>query len=544
MRARVRVPGWAAAAGLAILALAAALTGLRNGFTLDDVPIVAGNARVHTLAQPWKTFALPYWPSGGGSPGLYRPFGILGFALQWAVGGGKPVVFHAVNLTLAVGVTLAVYALARRLLSASGAWIAAALFAVHPVHVEVTANVVGQLELAVTLLLCVAVTAYLRWRGAGHLSARHIAGLAALYAAACLFKDTGFMLPALLLAAEWLVVADPRGLSQRVRALMPVYGALAVVAAGYLAARTAVTGTLAGDLPLAWLAALSPWARFCTMLSVVPQWLRLLVWPAWLSPTYTPPVMPIYQSLAGAPLLGLGLVGLAGLVFAIGLRRDRRVSFGIGWFALAVFPVSNVLLVSGVFLAERSLFLPSVGAMLVVGLAAARMLEARMPAVRVLAGTVAGAAIVLGAYRSASRQREWKDNETLFAQATIDRPDSYAAWWDYGTALFQAGKFGSGERALRRAIELHDRNPLLLEELAGHYREARMCWPAIALYEKALALAPTHSKSRVALVDCLLMVGDTSKARRVASAGVALGDTTTALHRWGAMPGSGARRAQ
>ena len=133
-------------AGVIGLAIAASGTSLGNGFALDDLALVAGNSRVHSLDQWWRLFALPYWPPQYGAS-LYRPVVTLGYALQWIAGNGSPWVFHLASVALYVGVCVAVLALLLEIASPMGAVVGAALFAVHPVHVEAVANVVGQCEL-------------------------------------------------------------------------------------------------------------------------------------------------------------------------------------------------------------------------------------------------------------------------------------------------------------------------------------------------------------------------------------------------------------
>ena len=144
---------------LLLLALAATVTSIGHEFTFDDVYVIRKNARVHSLDGLWALFGQTYWPPELGGDG-YRPLVMTLFTLQWVAGDGAPWVFHAGNIALAVAVAAAVHWCARAVLPPAGAWVAAALFAVHPVHVEVTGNVVGQSELLVALCLSLAVGHY------------------------------------------------------------------------------------------------------------------------------------------------------------------------------------------------------------------------------------------------------------------------------------------------------------------------------------------------------------------------------------------------
>src|SRR6185503_5709286 len=162
---------WPAVVTIALLALAATVTSLGHDFTYDDRGVIFENARVHSLEHLPRLFFETYWPTKYGGDG-YRPVVMSLFTMQWAAAGGHPWLFHLGNVVLAVATALAVYWCAAAILPTTGAWVAAALFAVHPVHVEVTGNVVGQSELIVALGLSIAVGLYLRQRTNGTLTTR------------------------------------------------------------------------------------------------------------------------------------------------------------------------------------------------------------------------------------------------------------------------------------------------------------------------------------------------------------------------------------
>jgi 4-amino-4-deoxy-L-arabinose transferase-like glycosyltransferase len=228
-----------------MLAVAASVTSLGNLFAYDSIPIIRENPDVHTLAAPWELFARQYWPPP--FMGLYRPLSILWFRLQWLVGGGDPWLFHAVSMALSAVTTLVVYALGRRIFPATVAWIAAALFAVHPVHVESIALAINQSEIMVTLLLTASVALYIRARQADVFSVKTAATITLFYLMACFTKEQGIVLPGLLLAAEITVVQDRRPWRQRLPTVRLLYLILTLVASIYLFAR----GHALGGTPLA-----------------------------------------------------------------------------------------------------------------------------------------------------------------------------------------------------------------------------------------------------------------------------------------------------
>jgi hypothetical protein len=227
-----------------VLALAASVTSLFNGFALDDVPIIARNEAVHSLSNIGALFSQTYWPPEYGQS-LYRPFTSIAFTLQWVLGGGSPLPFHAVSILLYVAVSVAVYRLATRFVSPVAAVTGASIFAVHPLHVEAVANVVGQAELWTALITIVALMVYIDAREGEGIAGREIAVIAALYGAALMFKENAIVLPGMIFAAE-LLLPSRASLLNRVRRAAPALAATAVVAAVFLSVRTSVIGRFAG----------------------------------------------------------------------------------------------------------------------------------------------------------------------------------------------------------------------------------------------------------------------------------------------------------
>ncbi|HEV8599058.1 MAG TPA: hypothetical protein VGQ69_06830, partial [Gemmatimonadales bacterium] len=399
---------------LAALALAASAAGIGNGFVYDDVPILLRNATVHQLTDPAGLWGSAYWPSGL----LYRPLTVQLFALEWALGAGRPLVFHLVNVLLLLLVAVLFWRLARRLLEPLPAFAASALFAVHPVHVEAVANGVGQSELLMTLFALLAVERYLVWRQNGPLGLRRRVALAVFTLGAILSKETGYVTPFLLLSAEALLGGrDAPSWRVRLRAMGPVlFLQFGVVLAAFLL-RLIVLGAAAGELTAPALRNLSPVERITGMLAAVPQWTRLLFWPAHLQAEYGPPALPVTGGFGLAHVLGLLILLLAVALVVWCWRIWPVIALGLVWIAIALAPVSNVLVASGVILAERTLFLPSAGAMLALGgvlAAALPRIESAGALARRTAAFLLVAVVLAGLLRSAERQRVWRDEATFF----------------------------------------------------------------------------------------------------------------------------------
>jgi hypothetical protein len=489
-----------------VLAVAAALVGLKNDFAYDDVFVVVSNPVMKDIAHWWRIFAEPYWPRSFGADG-YRPLTILGFAVQWFAGGGKPLIFHAVNIVLCGLSAVAVFYLARTCLPVAAAWLAAALFAVHPVHVEAVANVVGQSELLVACLLIPAVTLYINARNANEFSGLRIATILVLYALACLAKEHGIVLPALLLAAELTVVRDKDSIRARFRRLRPFVLSLVAVALAYLWLHLVVSSEVAtGFHPYVPFSSnnLQTTERWYTMFGLAPEWVRLLVWPLRQAVEYGPPEYPVVKSFALYQVPGM-LIILATLVLMfVARRRSPAVTFGIAWTLVALLPTSNFIVPSGILLAERTLFLPSVGVVIAL-CAAVPWIYARLktPVAQLTAAAVAGALILVAGWRTYDRTQIWKNNDSVFAQALIDAPYVYRTHFMMGAWLFSKKHIIEGEKELRLSLVLYDRDPYVWFALGQEYMNYRMYKPAIRYFRKALEVDPNLVEARVRLAVAL-----------------------------------------
>ncbi len=510
----------AGAALVCAVAIAASVAGILNEFTQDDLSILVESARLHGFAALRDILTLPYWPPPA-APDLYRPFASILLAMQYAIGDGAPIVFRIVSYAFYAAASVGLYRLALRLVAPRIALAVGVLFAAHAVHVEAVALAVTQNELLVGALATVMVTLYVdrRRAGDGILSARDWAILGACYAIAGFSKEQGLLLPAFLVLAEIFLSPD-RPLSARVGALWRGFAALAVIAAAMIAIRTAVLSGVVGPTMIAEaLRGQTMGGRLLTMLKIVPEWARLFVWPAHLRAEYSPREFVASTSFGGAEASGLAIVAFVALVIWTTRRSAPTVAFGLSWMCVALFPVSNVVIPTGILLAERTLFLPSMGFVLAVG-GAMSFVASRRPDVARHAGTFAAAAVailaLLGVTRSVERQRVWRDPMALTLASIEDAPLSWRVQQVYGDMLFNQGHRAEGIAAFRRAIDLAPEPWRPRNLLAGKLRAIGDDKDAVMLLRASLADDPRQIQTLAALPPALIGAGLYADAKRLA----------------------------
>lgn len=495
---------------VAVVALLAMGIVVRNGLVYDAAQLLLHDSRYAAPVEWHRLLTTTYWPTG-----LWRPITSLFLGIQATLGGAsRPMVFHLVSLVLYVAVSVA---LVRLIYGWSGnitaSTVAGALFAAHPVHVEVVASVVGQAELLAALGL---IGGALVWYQAARdgLTRWTIPLLLGAQCLAALSKEQGFVLPALLVGQHLLL---PRRLNRRdaIRVGTP----LVLLVIMLLLIRTVVTGSLGGETPLPFLASLGVVGRMVTALGVVPDFVRLLVWPFHLQGEYGPPELVVGLPFTMHRLLGVAWV----LVGVIGFVRWRKTvplaAFGIWWIVVTWLPTSSLVLPAGVMLAERLLFLPSIGAaMVVAGVGATLSVRMRRPAV--VAGLLLTVAFTI---RSVERIPVWRTSERYFTELITDAPGVYRAWYVSGVDAQSRGDSLEAERLLRHSLTIWSGSPVVHEALGQLLRREGRCPEAVPIMAEGLEVAPSRTQLRAKLGECLLKVGDSTRAAAVARDGIAMG---------------------
>jgi Flp pilus assembly protein TadD len=491
------------------VALAASAGSLANGFVYDDVRVIQQDPRVHSLHRLPELLEGSYWGQDYKDRD-YRPVTSASFALDWAFGGGRAVVFHVTNVLLQLVVVALVLALATRVLGPGGALVAALWFAVQPIHVEAVANVVGRAELLAAVGYLAAVLAYAadgESAGAGPPRGARRAALAlgVLGGAVIAYgaKEHALTLPVMLLLVDlwgaWRAGAPPLS---RFRRHVLLFAAVAVLAAGYLAARAhAVGGAFAAGVVAAGLEGQSLWGRALVMAPAVLVWLRWMIFPLHLSADYLPDAFVPRSSLGLGQVAGFAAVG--GLLLAAWLARRRApgVTAGIVWGIVTVAVATNLVIPTGVLLAERLAYLPSVGAAIAVG-----ALWERLPAGRL---TWPVTALILGllAARTVARIPVWHDQQRFLAALVEDAPDSYRTHWALGAEAFKHGEFGTGEREMLAAMRIYPGEPAVPQELGERYLEAGFFDPAARFLKASYRLDPRRTDAALRAVFALLKAG-------------------------------------
>jgi len=459
---------------LFLLILAAALpylSSLTFGFVYDDLGVIVEVPSRHTWLGVAQAWVQSYW--GNPETGLYRPVAQFMYALLWNLGGGKPWLFHLYAIVIHVATTLLVWWLLARATNRWAAFFGALLFAVDPVHVEAVANIVNSSEVLVALfgIACIGVVLRASMRSDGGV---RIGWLPALLAALCYAlaigaKESGAGIPAIAFLCLWGWRASDARRPRFLEVLTGgwrVWGLCTVALAGVVTARYFVLGGL--TVSQHWVThevrnfTFAP--RFWTMTAAWPLVGRLLLWPSRLRMHYgSDIVIPLTEPTIWS-VLSLATVAMIAACAALLARRgDRRPLVAIAWVAIAFLPASNLLVPTGQLLAERTLYLPSVG----VALLAAWGIDAAYAWARDLGGSLVAqlatgvplAAVAIGGLLvTLPEVIPWQTNYTLFLHGIEQAPRASRPWQLMGDLYANQGDHRKAIMYLQKAHSLEPAN--------------------------------------------------------------------------------------
>lgn len=466
---------------VALLALAAHAPALAGGYVWDDIAI-AGHpvlADLDGLARIWVE------PGAVEGEVHYWPLTYTSLWLDQRLFGVGPFGHHLGNWLLHALNSVLVWLVLTRL-ALPGAWLGAALFAVHPVHVESVAWVVERKDLLASAFYGLACLAWIRWDEPQRRWGWYVGALL-LYGAALLSKTMALGLPLALGLFQW--ARRGRLTGRDVLALTPF-----ALVGGALAAFDVAFTRQADPFSLG----LSALERLLVSTHAFWFYLEKLAWPVELVPIH-----PRFEVDLGAPLAWLAVLATLVLFAGTFLARARlgRWPFvAASFFLVALAPTLGWIdfhFLGYSFVADRFQYLASAAPL---ALAAAAWTHVRAnERVRI---AIAGAVLALLAVASARQTLYFANDERLFGRTVAVNPRAWPAWVNYGLALLERGDARAALPCLERAVELapesaRTRSSLgtvlhalgRFDEAVARQREALALDPRLALAEERLGLA-------------------------------------------------------
>ncbi len=463
-------------AGLAILSMFVYLNSIGNGFAYDDVLIIEKNLLIRSVFNIPKLFMIGYWDTWYAGAAAYRPFLMMTFVLNYAVSGTEAWSYHLVNVLLhAANSCLLYFLLIRYQVRLSLAAVAGIIFAIHPVHTEAVSNVIGRGEVLAAFWCGVSWLCWKEYQETSSPFRKYGLFLAAsgAYLIGLLTKESIIVLPVLLFGLDLFRVdrvAELRQFGGRFLKLAVPYlgfvGGLAI----YFGLRSMAGQILSqsSEISLSEMAKLSYWGRLATMASMGLEYFRLLIVGYPLRPYYDPLTFGVLSSPNWRSWLGLfGVIGLA-LGAVVAYRRAPIVTFAIGFVFVTLGLFSNIVFLVGSLVAERFLYLPSVGYALLIAWLAEQYVFSAFRSDKPASGRFIAAVVLLvwcvgyiGI--TARRNLDWANNEVLFTRFIETDPKSSLGYTILGDIFFRRGEIPEARHLFENCLS---RSP---SSFAGHW---------------------------------------------------------------------------
>ncbi len=473
--------GALSALGLCLLVAISYFPAIGAGFVWDDAVLTEARP-LRSLSGLWQIWLNP--ASLEQYEGHYWPLLYTTFWLEHRLWGLAPLGYHIVNLLLHMAVTTLLWRLLLRL-EVAGAWVAAAVFAVHPLHTESVAWVIGRKDILAALFSVACVLYYLRFIEDGR-RGNYIRALL-LYPAALLCKSVAVTLPVSLLIWHWW--KQGRVLAADVRRILPLLllGLLITITDWWFYKAREIISFDYSLIERVLIAARALWF-----------YVGQLVWPAELAAIY-----PRWEvgtaDLAGWVCLIAALAAAAALWFA--RRRTGR-----GPLAAALFFVVTLSPTLGFvdyghmqfsFVADRYQYLAGIGMIaMLVGTATcgvSKLSGARGISVRTMAATVTVALLATLGTASWRQAAIYRDNGTFFEHIISLNPRARDAHHNLGLWYQKQGRVEEALAAYRIARALRPDFADIPNKIGTAFEELGQRQKAEQNYRHALQLNPHYT---------------------------------------------------
>ena len=437
---------------------------LGGQFVWDDHALITDNLYVKDFQYLPQVFSQDLGRGSGVGFHYWRPLTSMVYMLEYSWWGPNPTGYHLLNIAFHALAAGCLYWLIIVLFSDQvTAFLAAGLFAVHPVHSQ-TVNYISNLQEGLSaVFVFLSLTFYVKY--CRNTDRRYYLLMLVSFILALISKESGLIVPGLFLLYHFIF-----GERLHAKAFLPIL----IVALGYLVWRNTVLGQSVVE-------AAGLFRRLLEFFTALTGYCGLLLLPRDIRTEYTAGTFSWM-----APAAVGGILILAALLFAALGRKQKMISWAAGWFLLTLLPASGILYSTAFYMTGHYLYLPSAGFFLSLAAGLARLW--RRPRLRVYS---VGLALALAAFYSclaAGQNVYWRDDITLFRHNLKYAPQSGRMHYNLGLAYYQAGDIHRAIDSYQQALKSGTASPAVYYNLALVYSDTGQLDLAITNFKKAIAL--------------------------------------------------------
>ena len=443
---------------------------LGGEFAWDDEYFVVKNSRIRTLDGIASFFTNPSTAAFGGlAKDIYRPITVLSYALNYRFSGLDAFGYHLINVLIhsfnAILLFLLLYYLFNDL---SIAFFASLLFACHPVQTEVVSWISGRSSILALFFYLISLICYVK---------RYRIFSIFAFALALFSKEMAVTLPLVLILYD-IHFGEKTKWKNKAFGYLPYFilTALFIIARSVLLNKVSQTGWWGG----------SPYHTFLTMSKVMVSYLKILAAPIKLCAFYSIRPSQSITAAGVAPSVGILILIFGALPFIY--RRSKELSFAVLWFFVTILPVSNIVPLKAL-MAERFLYIPSIGLIL-----AAVLIIKRLSKKTVVAALVASTLVAAYSLRTIARNEDWKD--AVHISESIVKIDPMNSWGltSLGSAQMEKGDYENALRSLKKAVAVSPDYSSARNALGFYYLERGSYADAAGEFEAGIKLDPDDAE--------------------------------------------------
>jgi protein O-mannosyl-transferase len=489
-----KIPGWAIYVVLAATALVF-LRALFNDFaSWDDDEYILKNPHIREFS--WENIRMIF---SSFYLDNYHPFTTLIYLITFTLFKLDALPYHLINVILHLLNTYLLYRIVDKLSGRPfAALIVAALFALHPMHVESVAWISELKDVLYTAFYFGAMLAWLRYSENGR--KKHYVISMLLFACSLMSKSAAVTLPLILILMDWY---KGRRISIRTLAEKTPFLALALLFG--ILALVSQHGSIRGfpqDYGLLDKIFLTSYAMsFYIIKLFVPFKLSAMHYYPGAGSGFLP--WHYYVSVIGP--------GLVALLMILKTRFRRELIFGLLFFLIAIAPMLQVIAVGHAITAERYTYVSYTGLFFIVGWLASEYGQGRW---KIWMASGMAAVILIFAYLSFSRIAVWKNGHVLFTDVISKYPDNYHGYWIRGNIKKNEGDIRGALSDFTLAIERSPEFAELYLSRAGIYETLGEIPSALSDYEQAVNNKPGFAEAYINRANLMSAIGDTAAALR------------------------------
>ena len=464
---------------LFLIVLVSYLNIFQNEFAWDDFFFITDNMHIKDLGNTPDFFTQP------STGDLYRPVRQVFYAINYRIWGLNTFGYHLNSILLHFFVTLLFYFITLKLTNKSNfSFIAALLFAAHPVHVERITNMTATFDVFGILFLLLAFFFYIIFSQKKNKNYFYLSVI--FYIIALFSSEEATTLILILFLYDFAF--NYKINASNVRLLFKKYLPYFAMAIFYLVVRFSVLHKIGRAESYF---EQSFFGTFLTTTKIFAQYIMILIFPYDI--TIERVVRFETTILSITFLVSLLFLILALFLFVKSYKKSRMLFFSIGWFFITLLPFSN-LVPQFTIMADRYLYLPSFGFVLFLTFLIFNINKIKIDSIKQYSKHIILTLFLLIAFFyvivTIKTNSEWRDNFTLLSANLEKSP--FGTRTHYAIALHYRnhGDYESAEKYALRAIELASRNYHAYENLGTINAYQKNYGDAIKYYEKAIELNP------------------------------------------------------